>query len=244
MWNVTTTTSPPIVWDLERSDTRGDVRAFSVGFSPRGGEAAVGQSDGRIDVWRLPPRAQPAHGEVISGIAQNRAGAVMATVGADTRLNVWTHDRDGWRRRGSTPIQRRVNDRPNVAISDDGRVAATANNNGGSIELWDLTDPDRPRQATTTISTDALHVDGGVRPRSAGARRRGARTPRSPCGTSLIRPRPPPLGGPLEGPSDLIRAISVDDHGGLLAVSSTTATSICTTSRRADDRRRSRSGPR
>ncbi|GEE01546.1 hypothetical protein nbrc107696_19920 [Gordonia spumicola] len=219
VWNVTTTTSPPIVWDLERSDTRGDVRAFSVGFSPRGGEAAVGRSDGRIDVWRLPPRAQPAHGEVISGIAQNRAGAVMATVGADTRLNVWTHDRDGWRRRGSTPIQRRVNDRPNVAISDDGRVAATANNNGGSIELWDLTDPDRPRQAAT-IST-------GTRYTSTVAFVPGRRVLVGGVSDTAVAmwdvadpAAPAPLGGPLEGPSDLIRAISVDDRGGRLAVSS------------------------
>ncbi|MCF8608948.1 hypothetical protein L5G28_02050 [Gordonia sp. HY285] len=219
VWSTLSRTDPPLVWDLENSTARGAVRMFSAAFDPKGGELAVGRSDGGVDVWRLPPGVQPDRGGIISGIAQSADGMRAATVGSDTSLDLWTRDGERWRKRGTTAVEQRVNDRPRVAMSDDGAVTATANNNGGAVELWDTADPDGPRAAfrlsVDTRYTSEIAFVPGRRILITGASDRSVQL------WDVADPSAPrALGRPLDGPTDLIRQIVVDRGGRHLAVTS------------------------
>ncbi|WOC12151.1 WD40 repeat domain-containing protein [Gordonia sp. MP11Mi] len=219
VWSTLSRTDPPPVWDLEKSTARGAVRMFSAAFDPRGGELAVGRSDGGVDVWRFPPGVRPDRGGVISGVAQSTDGTTAATVGSDTSLDLWTRDGEWWRKRGTTAVEQRVNDRPRVAMSDDGAVTATANNNGGAVELWDTADPDRPRAAfrlpVDTRYTSEVAFVPGKRILVTGASDRSVQL------WDVADPSTPrALGRPLDGPTDLIRQIVADHDGRHLAVTS------------------------
>lgn len=216
VWNTLSYTEPPLVWNLEKSAARGAVRMMSAAFDPNGGGLAVGRSDGGVDVWSLPTGTRPDRGGIISGIAQNGDGSTVATVGSDTSLNLWTRHGAQWLRRGVVPVERRVNDRPRVAMSDDAAVTATANNNGGVVELWDTSDPEHPRPASRltvdTRYTSEIAFVPGRRVLVTGATDRSVRL------WDVSDPTAPtPLGEPLRGPTDLVRAVAVDQRGRYLA---------------------------
>ncbi|MBB4133917.1 AAA family ATPase [Gordonia humi] len=219
VWNTLSRTEPPHVWSLMDSAGRGAVRTFSAAFDPHGGELIVGRDDGRLDVWRLPPGVRPDRGVVVSGIAQSGSGRRVATVGGDTRLDLWTSDGQVWSRRGGVALERRVNDRPHVAMSADGELAATANNNGGTVQLWDTADPDRPRLATTlqiaTRYTFEVAFVGDRDLLATGASDRSVQL------WDVSNPAVPrKIGTPLEGPADLVRSVTASPDGRRLAVAS------------------------
>lgn len=217
VWNVSSPAAPLLVWNLQKSAAQGAVRMLTNAFSRDGRELAVGRSDGGVDIWSLPPGVQPERAAGTSGLARALHAPTLVSTGTDTRLNVFTADRGTWQRRGSALTDRRANNRPRVAISADGRLAATANNNGGLVELWDLSDPDRPRRAgelrTDTRYTYALDFSpvGPVLAAGVDDRRIQLWDVGDPAA-------PKPLGEPLVGPDDLVRSASFNDTGTGLAV--------------------------
>lgn len=219
VWNTTTPAEPLPLWDLQRSAAAGAIRMMSTSFSPDGTELAVGRSDGDVDVWTLPAGLLPDRGAVISGIDVDQSGRKLVTVGADARMNVWTRGDRGWQRRSSIGIENRANNRPRVAMTTDGTLIATANNNGGLVELWDVSDPERPRRAgqlaLDTRYTFAIAFAPGGRELATGS-----------TDTSIQRwnvqdpAKPMPIGDPLTGPTDLIRSVGYSADGTRLAVGS------------------------
>lgn len=219
VWNVSSPAAPLLLWNLQKSAAAGAVRMLTNAFSPDGSQLAVGRSDGGVDVWSLPPGVQPERGGGTTGLDRAVSAPVLVSTGTDSQLKVFTADARGWRQRGSALTDRRANSRPRVAVSADGRLAVTSNNNGGLLELWDLSDPDRPRRASELrIDTRYTYaVDfSPLRPvLAAGADDRriqlwDVRDPGSPKA----------MGEPLTGPNDLVRTVSFNDAGTALAVTS------------------------
>ena len=217
VWNTSTASGPLPLWDLQRSPELGAARMMSTSFSPDGRELAVGRSDGGIDIWTMPSGLLPDRGALISGVDMDGTGTKLVTVGSDARMNIWTdHDGD-WRRRSSIGIERRANNRPRTAITTDGSLVATANNNGGLVELWDVSDPEHPRRAgelrIDTRYTFPIAFAPGTRELATGS-----------TDTSIQRwdvsdpSAPKQVGQPLTGPTDLIRTVSYSADGSRLAV--------------------------
>lgn len=219
VWNTATASGPLPLWDLQRSPELGATRMMSTSFSPDGQELAVGRSDGGIDIWTIPSGLLPDRAALISGVDVDGTGTKLVTVGADARMNVWTDDDGTWRRRSSIGIESRANNRPRVAITTDGTLVATANNNGGLVELWDVADPERPRRAgelrVDTRYTFPIAFAPGTRELAVGD-----------TDTSIQRwdvgdpASPRKVGTPLTGPTDLIRSVSYSADGSRLAVGS------------------------
>ncbi|MDL9936891.1 hypothetical protein QSJ18_09080 [Gordonia sp. ABSL1-1] len=219
VWNTANITSPITEWALQTASEQGSVRTFSAAFSPDGTELVSGRSDGTLDVWSLPPTTVPDRGGIITGIGTSADHRVLATVGTDTTLNLWTPRPGTMTLRSRTPIDRRVNDHPRVAVNATGTQVATANNNGGLVEVWDVADPDRPRAAAK------LRV--GTRYTSPVAFSPTAdrlATGRSDFTVQIWNtddPARPSTAIPvLTGPTDLIRSVSFSPDGNRLAVSS------------------------
>ncbi|MBM7369498.1 NACHT and WD repeat domain-containing protein [Gordonia hydrophobica] len=219
VWNTSTAAGSLPLWDLQRSPELGSARMMSTTFSPDGHELVVGRSDGSIDIWTIPSGLLPDRGALISSVDVDGTGTTLATVGSDARMNVWTDHDGAWRRRSSIGIERRANNRPRVAVTTDGSLAATVNNNGGLVELWDIADPDRPRRAgelrIDTRYAFPVAFAPGTRELAIGS------TDMSIQRWDVGDPAAPTrIGAPLIGPSDLIRTVSYSADGNRLAVGS------------------------
>ncbi|MCH5645248.1 MULTISPECIES: hypothetical protein [unclassified Gordonia (in: high G+C Gram-positive bacteria)] len=223
VWNTANPTTPITQWALQTASEQGSVRTFSAQFSPDGSELVSGRSDGTLDVWSLPSTTHPDHGGTITGIGQSADARILATVGVDTTLNVWTNDAGVLTFRSRTPIQRRVNDHPRVSVNATGTQVATANNNGGVVELWDIRNPSRPRAAAkleigTRYSSPVAFAPTGLE--GGGILATGADDFSVRLWTTGDPNRPTPFGPVLRGPSDLIRGIAFSPQGDRLAVTS------------------------
>ncbi|MFW0794080.1 hypothetical protein AAFP30_09730 [Gordonia sp. CPCC 205515] len=224
VWNTVDPANPVTMWSLQSASAQGiseqgSIRAFSTAFSPDGSSLAVGRSDGTVDLWHLPPTVTPDRGGVITGLARSAQGEVVASVGTDTTLNVWTDRRDGWIQHARTPIQRRVNDHPTISMNAAGTQAATANNNGGLVEVWDIAAPNRPvRTAELTVGT--RYTNATAYSQTADTLATGATDTTVQLWNTADPRQPAPVGAPLTGPTDLIRGIMFSPDGTRLAVSS------------------------
>ncbi|AFR47392.1 nSTAND1 domain-containing NTPase [Gordonia sp. KTR9] len=218
VWNTANPTSPTLQWALQTTSEQGSVRTFSARFDPSGDQLVSGRSDGTIDVWSLPGRTEPDRGGTITGLDTDAAQRVLATVGSDTTLNLWTTS-GGLTLRSRTPIQRRVNDHPRVSLNGPGTLAATANNNGGLVELWDITDTAAPRRAAalgvaTRYSFPVVFAPSGNLLATGD-------TDTTVALWDTSDPRSPRrVGAPLRGPTDLIRNVAFSPDGTRLALTS------------------------
>ncbi|MCD2145429.1 nSTAND1 domain-containing NTPase [Gordonia paraffinivorans] len=218
VWNTANRAAPTMQWALQTSE-QGSVRTFSAAFAPAGDRVVSGRSDGAIDVWSLPDRTVPDRGGTISGIATDPARRILTTVGSDTTLNVWTLDGPEMTLRSRTPIQHRVNDHPRVAVNEPGTLAATANNNGGLVELWDIADPAAPRAASRLPIGTRYAFPLAFAP--TGHVLATGDTDTSVALWDTSDPAAPRrIGGPLRGPTDLVRSAAFSPDATRLAVSS------------------------
>ncbi|WP_024500189.1 WD40 repeat domain-containing protein [Gordonia amicalis] len=219
VWNTTNRSSPTAQWALQTASEQGSVRTFSAAFDPTGDRLVSGRSDGTIDVWSLPDRSVPDRGGTISGVATDPAQRILATVGSDTTLNVWTLDGAEMSLRSRTPVQRRVNDHPRVSVNERGTLAATANNNGGLVELWDIGNPDAPRAAARLPVATRYSFPVGFAPTGNVLATGDTDTTIALWDTSDPT-SPTRIGAPLRGPADLIRSVAFSPDGTRLAVTS------------------------
>ncbi|MEE3849783.1 hypothetical protein VZC37_05535 [Gordonia sp. LSe1-13] len=224
VWNTVDPDMPVTQWTLQSSSTQGtpeqgSVRTFSTVFSPDGTSMVVGRSDGAIDLWHLPSGVMPDRGGTVTGLANDADGSVLTTVGTDTTLNVWSTGPDGWVRQSRTPIQRRVNDHPSVSVNADGTLAATANNNGGLVQLWDIGDHSSP-QATADLRVSTRYTNAIAFAPQADILAAGATDTTVQLWDTADPRRPVPISAPLAGPSDLIRSVAFSPDGRRLAVTS------------------------
>ncbi len=218
VWNTSNPSSPTLQWALQTTSEQGSVRTFSARFDPSGDQLVSGRSDGTIDIWSLPGRTEPDRGGTITGLDTDAAQRVLATVGSDTTLNLWTTS-GGLTLRSRTPIQRRVNDHPRVSLNGPGTLAATANNNGGLVELWDIADTAAPRRAAalgvaTRYSFPVVFAPSGNLLATGD-------TDTTVALWDTSDPRSPRrVGAPLRGPTDLIRNVAFSPDGTRLALTS------------------------
>lgn len=224
VWNTVNPAEPVTLWSLQSSSAhgapeQGSVRAFSTVFGPDGNSLIVGRSDGAIDLWHLPSGVIPDRGGTITDIGNSADGGILTTVGTDTTLNVWTQGPGGWTRRARIPVERRVNDHPSVTMNAGGTQAATANNNGGRIQLWDITDPTAPR-STADITSATRYTNAIAFAPYADLLAAGADDTTVQLWDTADPRRPTPIGAPLSGPRDLIRSIAFSPDGRHLAVTS------------------------
>ncbi|MGV9709182.1 NACHT and WD repeat domain-containing protein [Gordonia sp. NPDC003424] len=224
VWNTVDPSAPVTQWSLPSASAQGvseqgSVRTFSTAFSPDGSSLVVGRSDGTLDLWSLPSTVIPDRGGVITGLARSNGGEVLASVGTDTTLDVWTDGTGGWIQHARMPIQRRVNDHPTVSMNAAGTTAATANNNGGQIQLWDIADPAAPALAAE-LSVNTRYTNATAFAPSSDILATGLTDTTVQLWDTTDPRHPSPLGGPLTGPGDLIRSIAFSPDGTRLAVAS------------------------
>ncbi|WP_439030195.1 nSTAND1 domain-containing NTPase [Gordonia terrae] len=219
VWNISNPTSPTLQWALQTTSEQGSVRTFAARFDPTGERLVSGRSDGTIDVWSLPDRSEPDRGGTITGLDTDASQRLLATVGADTTLNLWAMGSEGLALRSRTPIQRRVNDHPRVSLNGPGTLAATANNNGGLVELWDVADAAAPRRAAALEVGTRYSFPVAFAPTGNVLATGDTDTTVALWDTSAPG-APRRLGLPLRGPSDLIRDVAFSPDGSRLAVTS------------------------
>ena len=217
VWNTVNPSDALPLWSLGNTPVDGTLRTFAGTFSPDGSHLFVGRDDGALDVWSIPPDVYTGQGGTISSVGASKTGQVVATAGTDAALTVWTAQDGKLADRSRIPLQRRVNDRPSVAVNAGGTQIATANNNGGLVQLWDTADRARPRLATD-IATDTRYTSSVAFSPTADVLAAGASDVTVQLWDTSNPAQPRPRSAPLTGPTDLIRSIAFSPDGTRLAV--------------------------
>ena len=158
-------------------------------------------------------------GGAITSLDSSGDGKVIASTGTDAMLSVWTAAGADIDLKGRVAVQRKVNDKPRLSVNRDGTRVATANNNGGLVQLWDIADPDRPRAAGSITTQTRYTFAVAFSPRSDVARSRDQRHRRPAVERKQCRCAPGDF-RESGGPGDLIRSIAFNTAGTMLAVSS------------------------
>ena len=219
VWNTVDPRSPSTLWSMENAPAEGTLRTFAGSVSPDGSSMVVGRDDGLIDVWRFPSGVLTGQGGAITSLDSSGDGKVIASTGTDAMLSVWTAAGADIDLKGRVAVQRKVNDKPRLSVNRDGTRVATANNNGGLVQLWDIADPDRPRAAGSITTQTRYTFAVAFSPRSdvlaAGINDTAVR-----LWSVSNAGAPQAISGNLVGPGDLIRSIAFNTAGTMLAVSS------------------------
>lgn len=128
------------------------------GISPDGRLVATTDYEHGITVWDVRDTARPARTalgrcrDYVDGLAFSRDARLLAAACRDGSVNLWSlADRDRPRRLGTLRLPSLPGSPGTVAFSPDGRTLAAAgwwNDKalGGSLALWSLRDPARPRR--------------------------------------------------------------------------------------------------
>lgn len=218
VWNTVDARAPSTLWSMQNAPAEGTLRTFAGAVSPDGSAMVVGRDDGLIDLWRFPSGVLTGQGGAISSLDTSGDGKVIASTGTDAMLSVWTAKGADIELRGRIAMQRKVNDKPRLSVNHDGTRVATANNNGGTVQLWDIADPGRPRAAgsitTQTRYTSALAFSPRSDVLAAGITDTAVR-----LWSVSDAGAPQAISGHLVGPEDLIRSIAFNTDGTMLAVS-------------------------
>ncbi|MGV8875216.1 MAG: hypothetical protein ACOH2Q_21980 [Rhodococcus sp. (in: high G+C Gram-positive bacteria)] len=196
--------------------------AFSLQYSPDGTALAGGYADGSIRIWRFANGDLNDRAGSIGSVTADRTHQLIATTGDDGTLHLLHADPsmvEAPRQLSSIGIDHRVNDRSAIAITGDGTQVATANNNGGRVQIWDTRDPNAPRHASD-LRTDTRYTNQ-VAFSPASATLAVNQTDTTVALWDTREPRAPVLArSALVGPTDLITGLAFDPTGRLLAVSS------------------------
>ncbi len=187
------------LWDTATHSDLADVPAAggptSAAFGASSKVMAVGQVNGRIELWSLARPQHPAALTTITGSAGpveqvtfSRGGRLMAAAGWDHDVRLWDMS-DPARPSLLAVIPAGTEVAASVAFTRDGRLLATADWDN-SVRLWDITTPQQPlplavinnRQVArsvvfnlagsilavggdSTVSADNIHLWGVANPR-------------------------------------------------------------------------------
>ncbi|MEU7061333.1 helix-turn-helix domain-containing protein [Streptomyces sp. NPDC046197] len=125
-------------------------------FSPDGRSLASASDDYTVRLWHLPRAVLAGHLGSITGIAFNRDGRVLASASAG-RIRLWdVHDPADGRQLSELPGQHLA---IRMAFQPRGQLLASADNDG-TVWLWDVSTPGRPRQAGLIHTGGADQADG------------------------------------------------------------------------------------
>ncbi|MCP2196875.1 WD40 repeat [Lentzea flava] len=145
-----------------------DGQVQAVQFTPDGRTLVSSGQDRTIRIWDISGpatlvRTIQAHDQLVHGISLNRAGTTIASGSWDGTVKLWdlatgAHLSTIDPTTGPFSVDA-------VAFSPDGRILATAADNG-DVQLWDVTDPRDPKQITVatghlfSVHTLAFSPDG------------------------------------------------------------------------------------
>ncbi|QIS02167.1 hypothetical protein F5X71_07410 [Nocardia brasiliensis] len=102
-------------------------------------------NDGRVRVWTRPSADIPVSSTApFTSVEVDDAGSRMVTGSDDGRFQVWRVSADSVTPASDTRATVQPYHGVVVQVRPDGTVLAAADDGGGSVELWDLRDPDRP----------------------------------------------------------------------------------------------------
>ncbi|MGW0020858.1 nSTAND1 domain-containing NTPase [Rhodococcus sp. NPDC003382] len=189
--------------------------------TPDGRTVVTGGQDSKIRMWTLPRERVGVADAALTLPSVDRSGRLAATGGYDSVVNLWRIDDGGrWSQATAIDLPRPLGGANVVALSPAGTILATAPTSGGSVRLWDVADPERPRPlgepvrlGTRFTSELAFTPDG--RTLVTGA------DDQSVTLWNVTDPvRPVPRGAPLTGPTNLVRSAAVSPDGRSLVVAS------------------------
>ncbi|MEU8238542.1 TIR domain-containing protein [Actinoplanes missouriensis] len=129
---------------------------WAMALSADGRTLAVGHGKGRMTLWDLTDRKQPAKltelplRDMLSSIAFTPDGRAMA-VGEGSNVSMWdVTDRAAPVRLTSIPLADYIGYHANsLEFSADGRTMAAATTDTGTVVLWDVADLSQPRRIAT-----------------------------------------------------------------------------------------------
>lgn len=216
----------PSLWDVTRPDDPRQVATLesladvaAVAISPDGRTLALGDTSGRTGLWDLSVPSAPtplpwaATGTgAVTGLAFS-AGGLLGVSGPDHAAQVWALPLQSSPRLLATLTN--PGGMTSIAFSPTRPLLVTASRDSG-LDVWDVSDPTRPRRSGLTIPVGASTVAvGGDGLLFATDGSRGSTT----LWTAEDTREPHVWGPPLENGDRALAAVALEPFGRLAAVS-------------------------
>ncbi|MFI9508172.1 WD40 repeat domain-containing protein [Nocardia sp. NPDC052566] len=221
-WDVTSLAGPrPIGGQL-----RGNHGAVHSVRSATNDRLVTAGTDGRLRIWTRPlSRLSVSSDAGLTSMDLDAASTRLVTGGEDGSFQVWTRGaNDDVAFASQTSAQLPASHGVRVQLSADGKTLSAADLEGGSIRLWDISEPAHPVPfgpslvlPTKYITLNRFSPDGSllVTGNADNSLRLWDVTDRR-------RPRAFPV--PLTGPAQSIRSLAISPDGNLVAAGSSDAT--------------------
>ncbi|MFI9504745.1 hypothetical protein [Nocardia sp. NPDC052566] len=149
LWQLTPTGFTPIGRPI--GGNRGAISSLGVTANVRLISAG---GDGRIHIWTRPPADIPVTTEApFTSVELDDAGSRLVSAGSDGYFRVWLVEQDRVTPAGDAQAVTSPYHGVRVEIRPDGTALAATDTEGGSLQLWDLADPNRPVPFGTPLLT-------------------------------------------------------------------------------------------